>query len=45
MAHGAYFYFLEGSVNGVQHPVIVYPYSISVAAPKFFGPPGPGIGF
>jgi len=45
MTHGAYFYFLEGIVNGVQHPVIAYPYSISLAATKLFGPRGPGIGF
>jgi len=45
MTHGAYFYFLEGIVNGVQHPVIAYPYSISLAATKLFGPRGLGLAF
>jgi len=43
MTHGAHFYFLESIVNGVQHPISAYPYSISLAAPKFFGARGPGV--
>jgi hypothetical protein len=45
VAQGAHFDFLEGIVNGVQHPVIAYPYSVSLAAPSFLAPGGRGLAF
>jgi hypothetical protein len=45
VAQGAYFYFLDGIVNGGQHPIIAYSYSRTLSSPQLVGPHGLGVGF